>query len=240
MLKDTQHSGQAGVRTHDLGLRVCKDTQRSGQVGVRTHDLWVTSEVPCSRTHNTVVRSGFELTTFGLRVKCLAQGHTTQWSGRGSNSRPLGYEWSALLKDTQHSGQAGVRTHDLWVTSKVPCSRTHNAVVRPGFELTTLGLRVKCLAQGHTTQWSGRGSNSRPLGYEWSALLKDTQRSGQAGVRTHDPWVTSKVPCSRTHNAVVRPGFELTTFGLRVKCLAQGHTTQWSGRGSNSRPLGYE
>ena len=95
-----------------------------------------------------------------------------------------------MLKDTQRSGQAGVRTHDLWVTSKVPCSRTHNAVVRPGFELTTFGLRVKCLAQGH--------------------------------------------------NTVARPGFELTTFGLRVKCLAQGHTTQWSGRGSNSRPLGYE
>ena len=150
-----------------------------------------------------------------------------------------------MLKDTQHSGQAGDRTHDLWVTSKVPCSRTHNTVVRPGIELTTFGLRVKCLAQGHTTQWSGRGSNSRPLGlglYESnsSALLKDTQHSGQAGVRTHDLWVTSEVPCSRTHNTVVRPGFELTTFGLRVKCLAQGHTTQWSGRGSNSRPLGYE
>ena len=75
---------------------------------------------------------------------------------------------------------------------------------------------------------------------ELSAMVKDTQRSGQAGVRTHDLWVTSKVPCSRTHNAVVRLGFELTTFGLRVKCLAQGHTTQWSGRGSNSRPLGNE
>ena len=128
-----------------------------------------------------------------------------------------------MLKDTQRSGQAGVRTLDLWVTSKVPCSRTHNTVVRPGFELTTFGLRVKCHAQGHALQWSGRGSNSRPLGYELSAMLKDTHCSGQAGVRTLDLWVTSKVPCSRTHNTVVRPGFELTTFGLRVKCLAQVH-----------------
>ena len=137
-----------------------------------------------------MVRKGFEHTTFGLRVKCLAQGHTTHSSGGGSSSRPLGYERSALLKDTQRSGQAGVRAHDLWVMSEVPFSRT--------------------------------------------------QRSGQAGVRTQDLWVTSKVPCSRTHNAVVRSGFELKTFRLRVKCLAQGHTTQWSGRGSNSRPLGYE
>ena len=51
----------------------------------------------------------------------------------------------------------------------------------------------------------------------------------------------SRVKClAQGHNAVVRPGFELTTFGLRVKCLTQGHTTQWSGRGSNLRPLGYE
>ena len=93
----------------------------------------------CSRAHNAVFRPGFELTTFGLRVKYLAQGHTTQWTGWGSNSQPLGYEWSALLKDTQHSGQAGVRTHDLWVMRKTPCSRTHNTVDRLGFELSTFG-----------------------------------------------------------------------------------------------------
>ena len=165
-----------------------KDTQHSGQAGVRTHDLWVTSKVPCSRTHNAVIRPGFELTTFGLRVKCLAQGHTTQLSGRGSNSLTFGLRVKYLAQGhtTQWSGR--VRTHDLWVTSKVPCSRTHNAVVRPGFELTTFGLRVKSLAQGHTTQWSGR-------------------------VRTHDLWVTSKVPCSRTHNAVVRPGSNSRPLG---------------------------
>ena len=217
-----------------------KDTQCSGQAGIHTHDLWVMSEVSCSRTHNAVVRPGFILTTFGSWVRCLAQGHTMQWSGRGSYSRPLGHEWSVLLKDTQCSGQAGVHTQDLWVMSEVSCSRTHNAVVRPGFILKTFGSWVKCLAQGHTMQWSGRGSYSRPLGHEWSVLLKDTQCSGQAGVHTHDLWVMSEVSCSRTHNAVVRPGFILTTFGLWVRCLAQGHTMQWSGRGSYSRPLGHE
>ena len=43
-----------------------------------------------------------------------------------------------------------------------------------------------------------------------------------------------RVKCvAQGHNTVVRPGFELTTFGLRVKCVAQGHTTQWSTRGLN-------
>ena len=31
-----------------------------------------------------------------IRVKCLAQGHTTQWSGRGWNSRRPGYESDRL------------------------------------------------------------------------------------------------------------------------------------------------
>ena len=32
-----------------------------------------------------------------------------------------------------------------------------------------------------------------------------------------------RVKClAQGHNTVVRPRFELTTFGLRVKCLAQG------------------
>ena len=31
-----------------------------------------------------------------------------------------------------------------------------------------------------------------------------------------------------------------STGGSLVRCLAQGHTTQWSGWSSNSRPLGYE
>ena len=93
-------------------------------------------------------------------------------------------------------------------------------MVRPGFELTTFELRVKCLAQGHNTV-------VRP-GFELTTF-------------------ELRVKClAQGHNTVVRPGFELTTFGLRVKCLAQGHTTQWSarglrsGRGLNSRPLGYK
>ena len=59
-------------------------------------------------THNTVVRPGFELTTFQLRVKCLAQGHNTV-------VRP-GFELTTFQLrvkclaqgHTQHSGQAGL------------------------------------------------------------------------------------------------------------------------------------
>ena len=56
-----------------------------------------------AQRHNTVVRPGFELPTFGLQVKYLSQGHTTY-----------------------SSGQAGVRTHDLWYTSQTCCTANHS------------------------------------------------------------------------------------------------------------------
>ena len=38
---------------------------------------------------------------------------TTQWAGRGSNSRPLGYEWHVLLKDTTQWSGLGLNSRPL-------------------------------------------------------------------------------------------------------------------------------
>ena len=68
---------------------------------------------------------------------------------------------------------------------------------------------MKCLVQGHTTQWSGRASNSRPLGYESDMLTTQPLRHS-----THNTYVrmTCSVICS-----VCQGGQQL--FNITGVCL---------------------
>ena len=84
MLKDTQRSGQAGVRTHDFGLRVgrAKDTQHSDQAGVRTHDFGLRVGRAKDTQHSD--QAGVRTHDFGLRV-----GHTNHSTTHRSARRDV-------------------------------------------------------------------------------------------------------------------------------------------------------